>query len=84
MWICFYLAIWSEESGLGEVNTAPGIILAEDEDVTPDLVWISYARLQTALQADGKLHQVPELVVEVLSPGSRNVLRDRQLKRGYC
>jgi len=76
-----YLAIWSEESGLGEVNTAPGIILAEDEDVAPDLVWISYGRLQTALQEDGKLHQVPELVVEVLSPGSRNVLRDRQLKR---
>ncbi|GAB4213990.1 MAG: Uma2 family endonuclease [Synechococcales cyanobacterium] len=76
-----YLDIWSEGSGLGEVNAAPGIILAEDEDVAPDLVWISNERLQTALQGDGKLHQVPELVVEVLSPGSRNELRDRQLKR---
>ena len=32
------------------------------------------------MQADGKLHSSPELVVEVLSPGSANEHRDREVK----
>ena len=32
------------------------------------------------MQADGKLHNSPELVVEVLSPGSENERRDREVK----
>jgi hypothetical protein len=38
-------------------------------------------RLLTAFQADGKLHSSPELVIEVLSPGSTNERRDREVKR---
>ena len=44
------------------------------------MVWISYERLTTALQPDGKLHTSPELVIEVLSPGSENERRDREVK----
>ena len=40
----------------------------------------SYARLATALWADGKFHEAPELVIEVLSPGSVNERRDREAK----
>lgn len=75
-----FLDEWSEATGLGMANTAPGLIFAEDDDVAPDVVWISRSRLQTALQEDGKLHSAPELVIEVLSPGSRNAIRDRQTK----
>jgi len=32
------------------------------------------------LQEDGKLHTSPELVIEVLSPGSANERRDREVK----
>ena len=71
---------WSDKTGLGEVTGAPGLIFAEDNDVAPDLVWTSFARLQTILQADGKLHAAPELVIEVLSPGSHNESRDREAK----
>ena len=46
----------------------------------PDVVWISYERYATALQADGKFHSSPELIIEVLSPGSENARRDRELK----
>ena len=46
----------------------------------PDIVWSSFSRLKTILQADGKLHAAPELVIEALSPGPRNESRDREAK----
>jgi Uma2 family endonuclease len=71
---------WNEEAELGEANFAPGVIFADDDDVAPDVVWISNARLATALGEDGKLHAAPELVIEVLSPGTANERRDRKAK----
>ena len=44
------------------------------------MVWISRERFAAALEPDGKLHAAPDLVVEVLSPGSTNERRDRQAK----
>ena len=44
------------------------------------MVWISQERLKTALHKDGKLHNAPELVIEVLSPGAENERRDREVK----
>lgn len=76
-----YLDEWNEQSGAGVANLAPGLIFADDDDVAPDVVWISRDRLTTALRADEKLHAAPELVVEVLSPGSSNEHRDRAAKR---
>ena len=71
---------WNSAAGLGVVVAGPGLIFADDDDVIPDLVWISHERLATALEADRKLHAAPELVVEVLSPGARNARRDREAK----
>jgi Uma2 family endonuclease len=76
----FALETWNRETGAGEVNHAPGVIFAEDDDVAPDLVWISTQRLPSVLGSDGKLHAAPDLVVEVLSPGAANVRRDREAK----
>src|SRR5712691_10843791 len=77
--VCFQLAsllqAWSDQSQTGLANLAPGIIFTDDNNVVPDVVWISRERLRTALQADGKLHASPELVVEVLSPGPENERR---------
>jgi Uma2 family endonuclease len=81
---CFEIAArlrdWSKQTGAGQANLAPGLIFAEDDDVAPDVVWISGERLANALAADGKLHGAPELIVEVLSPGSVHERRDREAK----
>ena len=74
------LETWSADTGTGEANLAPGVIFAEDDDVAPDVVWVSQARRATALGPDGHLHAAPELVVEILSPGATNERRDREAK----
>lgn len=74
------LSNWTKKSGLGDVFFAPGIIFAEDDDVAPDLVWVSAGRMRAVVREDGKFHAAPELVVEVLSPGSTNERRDREAK----
>ncbi len=74
------LHLWNTQTGAGVVNIAPGLILADDDDVAPDIVWVSKERLATALRQDGKLHAAPELVIEVLSPGKKNERRDRETK----
>jgi Uma2 family endonuclease len=71
---------WDRTANLGRVVSAPGLIFAEDDDVAPDVVWISNDRLIASLKADGKFHDAPELVIEVLSPGSVNERRDREAK----
>jgi Uma2 family endonuclease len=71
---------WSLKNKTGLAVFAPGIIFAEDDDVAPDVVWISNERLKTALGDDGKLHSAPELAVEVVSKGFQNERRDREVK----
>lgn len=74
------LESWNEKVKLGDVVIAPGLIFAEDDDVVPDVAWISNEQLTEALAPDGKFHLAPELVIEVLSPGSANERRDREAK----
>ena len=75
-----FLQAWNSQTHAGVANLAPGLIYTEDTAVVPDVVWISRERLKTALQDDGKLHSSPELAVEILSPGSENARRDREVK----
>ncbi|MBD2251634.1 Uma2 family endonuclease [Nostoc parmelioides] len=71
---------WSQITGLGEVAIAPGIILGDNDNVIPDVVWASNERLSNLLDEAGHLTAAPELVVEVLSLGNENERRDRELK----
>ena len=75
-----FLNMWSFQSELGEAIGEPGLVFADDDDVVPDVAWISHERFATSLQEDGKFHSCPELVIEVLSPGSNNTRRDREVK----
>jgi Uma2 family endonuclease len=71
---------WGDETGLGECMPVPGVNFTNDNNVIPDLVWVSRATLETGLDAAGHLVVAPEIAVEVLSPGTDNERRDRALK----
>lgn len=78
--ICAALNNCPDTAKLGEATTTPGIIFSEADNVIPDVVWASYARLETLLDATEHLTGAPELIVEVLSPGADNERRDREVK----
>jgi Uma2 family endonuclease len=75
-----FLGDWNDRSESGLVLPAPGLVFAEDDDVAPDMVWISREKYDRALDEAGHLRFAPELVIEVLSPGKANEERDRQAK----
>ncbi len=79
--IASFLDLWSLQSQKGYVVSTPGVIFTNDNAVVPDVVWISDERYASALLPDGKFHSCPELVIEILSPGSENRRRDRETKR---
>ena len=74
------LQTWSIQADSGEAVVAPGLIFTDDNDVAPDVTWMSNERLATTSQRDGKYHTAPDLAVEVLSPGTTNEQRDREFK----
>jgi Uma2 family endonuclease len=73
---------WSRSGLPGEAVTGPGLIFDRQNAVIPDVVWIRRGRFAHVLGADGKLHDAPDLVVEILSPGTTNTVRDREVKLG--
>lgn len=78
--IARYLDAWSESNRLGETIIAPGVIFSEEDSVIPDIVWVSRERLPLIEDEAGRLTDVPELIVEILSPGQQNERRDREVK----
>lgn len=84
--ISFAFHQWDVDHVHGWPLAGAGVLFALDTGVIPDLVWVDAARAATVLldpatgERDGKLHAAPDLAVEILSPGQRNVTRDRETK----
>ena len=78
--LCKILPTRDIENRKGEVLTTPGLIFVSDENVIPDLVWISEEKLATGTDESGHITTAPELVVEVLSQTPKDITRDRQVK----
>ena len=78
--VCFALKSWSRLTKLGVIATTPGIIFSDSDNVIPDVVWVREGRLRDILDEQGHLTSAPDLVVEVLSAGSGQERRDRELK----
>ncbi len=78
--IYFELQRWSRSSGAGKAFFTPGVIFDPEDNVQPDVLWISNEKLAVLLDDSGHLTGAPELIVEVLSPGSNNERRDRSAK----
>ena len=74
------LTNWNWGTGLGKVLPAVGLIFTEHDSVIPDVVWISHERLALLVDDAGHFQGAPELVVEVLSAGTSNERRDRDVK----
>ncbi len=67
------LDAWIEEKSLGEVFVAPLDVYLDDHSnaVQPDLIFISIEN-SSIIDEEGTIHGVPDLLIEVLSPGNRN------------
>ena len=74
------LANWSRRTKLGEAFETPGLVFTESDAVIPDVVWASSERIENGIDEAGHFAVAPELVVEVLSAGSQNEQRDREVK----
>ncbi|HEY6661258.1 MAG TPA: Uma2 family endonuclease [Pyrinomonadaceae bacterium] len=68
-----------ETNPIGTIVTGPGLILSTFSGVIPDLVFFSREQRDTIIKND-RLHGPPALVIEIVSPGSANVRRDRLVK----
>lgn len=63
---------WCENSGQGEVNPEWTVVLIRhgvDWAPVPDLTYISQSRVPTDWDEEGPCPGIPELVVEIISPG---------------
>src|SRR5215216_6800117 len=68
-----------EANPIGTVVGSVGVVLSNFSGVIPDLVVFSREQRDTIVKND-RLHGPPALVIEVLSPGTANVRRDRVTK----
>ena len=64
---------------IGVAVSTPGLVLSEYSGVIPDIVFFSRDQRDTIV-ANDRLTGPPALVIEILSPGSSNVRRDRVVK----
>ena len=65
---------------IGKIIATPGLILSDIDGVIPDLVFIRTERLAEIISGE-RLTGPPDLVIEILSPGRENEMRDRVAKR---
>lgn len=77
------LDTWAEISQLGETVSTPGVIFDDADNVIPDVIWISHERLATGVDEEGHFTIAPELIIEVLSPGTQNERRGC-LRHGFA
>ena len=76
--LAFFLRVFVEEGGLGEVFVSPyDVVLSETSVLQPDVTFVSNAR--QSIVTDKNIEGVPDLVVEVISPSTD--ARDRETKR---
>lgn len=75
----FAFANYLAEKPIGEILYGPGVILSDYDGVIPDLVYLSNER-RDQIATGTRIYGAPNLVIEVLSPGTQNMERDRKVK----
>jgi Uma2 family endonuclease len=74
------LDIWSIATKLGETAMGAGVIFGDKGDVIPDVVWVSKEKYVVLIDESGHLLGAPDIAIEVLSSGTENEKRDREIK----
>lgn len=77
---CVELKAWSKITGLGYVSMGAGVIFGNKEDVIPDVVWVSKEKYEALIDEAGHLLGAPDIAIEILSAGTENERRDREVK----
>lgn len=77
--LIFLIRSYLIQNPIGITVTTPGLVLSNYSGVIPDLVFFLHEE-RAAIVNDERLTGPPSLVVEILSPGSANVRRDRVAK----
>lgn len=75
-----------ERNPVGIVVTTPGIIFSDKDAVIPDLVFATHETVKKSVAGedekfDGKFIAAPELIIEIISHGKKDIERDRIFKR---
>ncbi|APB32644.1 Uncharacterized protein conserved in cyanobacteria [Gloeomargarita lithophora Alchichica-D10] len=71
---------WSCPTNLGKTELGSGLVFGDENDVIPDLMWMTKVKYANLIDEVGHFRGAPDLVIEVLSPGIKNERRDRQVK----
>ena len=73
-------ALYLIKHPIGEIIPGLGIVFDDFNGVIPDLVFVTNERKKHIVE-NGRLKAAPEIVIEILSPGTANERRDRHFKR---
>ncbi len=71
---------------IGEILSAPGVIFSTEDSVIPDFVFATHETIKNKVgrkgeKYDGYFTDAPELLIEILSYGKKDIERDRVIKR---
>jgi len=76
----FVFNLYLRENPIGSVWPGPGVIFSDFSGVIPDVVYVSKER-ESAIATGTRVSGAPDLIIEILSPGTENERRDRHAKR---
>lgn len=68
------------DNPIGIVVPGPGVVFDDFNGVIPDIVFFRNER-RTEIASGERMSGAPDLVIEIISPGTENERRDRVLKR---
>ena len=77
--LIFSIEDFLRTNSIGTVVPTPGLILSNFSGVIPDLAFFSREQRDTIVK-DNRLYGPPALVIEIISPESTNIRRDRIVK----
>ena len=77
--IMFAFRDYLRDHPIGRITPGVGVIFDDYDGVIPDLVFATRESMTRTLAA-GRFRAAPEIVIEILSPGTSNIRRDRHVK----